>query len=57
MKDLEHENQRLKKLVADLSPEKTILKDVADGDFLPERRRKAIEQRGLAGSTGATGTG
>ena len=33
MKDLELENQRLKKLVADLSLEKAILKDVAEGNF------------------------
>ena len=33
MKDLERENQRLKKLVADLSLEKAILKDVAEGNF------------------------
>ena len=32
MKDLERENQRLKKLVADLSLEKAILKDVAEGN-------------------------
>jgi hypothetical protein len=33
LKDLERENQRLKKLVADLSLEKAILKDVAEGNF------------------------
>jgi len=33
MKDLERENARLKKLVADLSLEKAILKDVAEGNF------------------------
>lgn len=33
MKDLERENQRLRKLVADLSLEKAILKDVAEGNF------------------------
>jgi len=32
MKDLERENARLKKLVADLSLEKAILKDVAEGN-------------------------
>jgi len=32
LKDLERENQRLKKLVADLSLEKAILKDVAEGN-------------------------
>jgi len=33
MKELERENQRLKKLVADLSLEKAILKDVSEGNF------------------------
>ena len=33
MKNLERENQRLKKRVADLSLEKAILKDVAEGNF------------------------
>jgi len=33
LKDLERENARLKKLVADLSLEKAILKDVAEGNF------------------------
>ena len=33
MKDLERENARLKKLVADLSLEKAILKDLAEGNF------------------------
>ena len=33
LKELERENQRLKKLVADLSLEKAILKDVAEGNF------------------------
>lgn len=33
MKDLERENQRLKRVVADLSLEKAILKDVAEGNF------------------------
>jgi len=32
MKDLERESQRLKKLVADLSLEKAILKDLAEGN-------------------------
>ena len=31
--DIERENQRLKKLVADLSLEKAILKDVSEGNF------------------------
>ncbi len=33
LKDLERENQRLKRLVADLSLEKATLKDVAEGNF------------------------
>ena len=32
MKDLERENVRLKRLVADLSLEKQVLKDVASGN-------------------------
>jgi transposase-like protein len=33
MKELERENQRLKRLVADLSVEKQVLKDIASGNF------------------------
>ena len=33
MKDLERENAKLKRLVAELSWEKQILKDVAEGNF------------------------
>jgi hypothetical protein len=33
MKDLEKENARLKRLVAELSLEKQVLKDVASGNF------------------------
>ena len=33
LKDLEKENTRLKRLVAELSLEKQILKDVAEGNF------------------------
>ena len=33
MKDLERENQRLKRVVADLSVEKQVLKDIASGNF------------------------
>ena len=33
MKDLEHENARLKKLVADLSLDNAILKEVSKGNF------------------------
>jgi len=42
MKDLERENVRLNRLVADLSLEKQILKDVAAGKS-PERRRQAVQ--------------
>ena len=33
MKELERENQRLKRLVADLSVEKQVLQDIASGNF------------------------
>lgn len=33
LKSLEHENMRLKKLVADLSLDNAILKEVAEGNF------------------------
>jgi hypothetical protein len=33
MKELERENAKLKRLVAELSVEKKVLKDVADGNF------------------------
>ena len=33
MKELEKENARLKRLVAELSLEKQVLKDVAEGNF------------------------
>jgi putative transposase len=33
MKELERENERLKRLVADLSVEKQVLKDIASGNF------------------------
>ena len=33
LRDLERENARLKRVVADLSLEKAILKDVAEGNF------------------------
>ena len=33
MKELERENQRLKRVVADLSVEKQVLKDIASGNF------------------------
>ncbi|MGB7283640.1 MAG: IS3 family transposase [Candidatus Acidiferrum sp.] len=44
LKELERENAKLKRLVAELSLEKQILKDVAGGKLLsPERRRGAVE--------------
>ena len=33
LKELERENAKLKRLVAELSPEKQVLKDVAEGNF------------------------
>jgi putative transposase len=33
LKDLELENTKLKRLVANLSPEKLVLKDIAEGNF------------------------
>ncbi|WP_408833527.1 IS3 family transposase [Acidocella sp.] len=43
LKDLEKENNRLKRLVADLSLEKQILKDGCRGKLVsPERRRQAV---------------
>jgi len=33
LKELERENQRLKRIVADLSVEKALLKDAAEGNF------------------------
>ncbi len=43
LKELEKENGKLKRLVAELSLEKQILKDVAAGKLLsPERRRGAV---------------
>ena len=46
MKDLERENVRLKRLVADLSLEKQILKDVASKFVSPERRRQGAARTG-----------
>ncbi len=45
LKELEKENAKLKRVVAELSLEKQVLKDVAEGpDVLsPERRRCAVE--------------
>ncbi|WP_182180764.1 IS3 family transposase [Methylobacterium radiotolerans] len=43
MKELERENARLRRLVADLSLEKQVLADVAGGKLVvPERRRQAV---------------
>ena len=45
MKELEKENVRLKRLVADLSLEKQVLKDICLGKLVsPERRRQAVER-------------
>ena len=33
LKELEHENAKLKRLVANLSMEKLVLKDIAEGNF------------------------
>ena len=46
LKELEKENTRLKRLVAELSLEKQVLRDVAQGNFKvsPERRRCAVER-------------
>ena len=53
LKELEKENTRLKRLVAELSLEKQVLRDVAQGKLLsPERRAFAVEhareQHGLS---------
>ncbi|MBI4480854.1 MAG: IS3 family transposase, partial [Acidobacteria bacterium] len=53
LKELEKENARLKRLVAELSLEKQVLRDVAPGKLLsPERRRCAVgharEQYGIS---------
>ena len=48
LKELEKENARLKRLVAQLSLEKQVLREVAEGKLLsPERRRCAVERAGL----------
>ena len=45
LKELEKENTRRKRLVAELSLEKQVLRDVATGKLLsPERRRCAVER-------------
>ena len=43
LKELEKENGRLKRLVAELSLEKQVLREVAQGNLSPERRRRAVE--------------
>ncbi|HEX4500872.1 MAG TPA: IS3 family transposase [Scandinavium sp.] len=44
LKELEKENAKLKRVVAELSLEKQVLKDIAGGKLLsPERRRSAVE--------------
>ena len=44
LKDLEQENNRLKKLVADLSLDNSILKEGGKGKLLsPSKRRRAVE--------------
>jgi hypothetical protein len=44
MKDLERQNARLKKLVADLALDKAILQEASKLTLSPSRRREAIEQ-------------
>lgn len=45
LKELEQENAKLKRLVANLSLEKLVLKDIAEGKLLnPERRRFAVSR-------------
>lgn len=45
LKDLEKENERLRKAVSDLTLEKLILRDAASGKLLsPARRRRCIDQ-------------
>ncbi|MDE1160631.1 MAG: IS3 family transposase [Acidobacteriaceae bacterium] len=52
LKELEQENSKLKRLVANLSLEKLVLKDIAGGKLLsPERRRCAVDhaqQKGMS---------
>ena len=66
LKELEQENSKLKRLVADLSLDKLVLKDIASGKLLsPERRRSAVghaqqqhgltERRGVPPGEPATG--
>jgi putative transposase len=43
LKELERENAKLKRVVAELSLEKQVLKDIAEGLLSPERRRCAVE--------------
>ena len=58
MKELEAENARLKKLVADLSLDKMILKRGCQGQFLsPSRRRVCVEQVSRVLAVPAAGSG
>ena len=43
MKELETENQRLRKAIADLTLDKLILQEAARGNFDPARRRACVE--------------
>ena len=52
-KELEQENSKLKRLVANLSLDNLVLKDFASGNFLrPERRRIAADRWQKHGMTG-----
>ena len=42
LKELERENGRLKRAVADLTLDKLILEEAAKGNLSPERRRRAL---------------
>ena len=45
LKELEKENQRLKKIVADQALDIDMLKELAEGNFLtPDRRRRAVAE-------------
>ena len=43
LRELEKENERLRKAVSDLTLEKLILREAASGNFQPGRRRRCIE--------------
>lgn len=42
LKELEKENSRLKKIVADQAPDIDMLKELAEGLLTPQRRRRAV---------------